>query len=56
MEIDLQFLKKERDKDSENEEVMDKIKLDAIDPITLALQGTTEFDGYYSLEYFSNYL
>ena len=32
------------------------MKLDAIDPITLALQGCTEFNEYCSLENYSNYL
>ena len=48
--MDLKFLSKDPNKYS------GVIRLDAIDPITLALQGCTEFNEYYSLEYFSNHL
>ena len=55
-QIDLDFLLKDQDTDSKEKEVEGKIKLDAIDPITLALQGCTEFNEYFSLERFSNHL
>ena len=54
--FDLQFLLKDEDRDSENDEGEGKTNLDAIDPITHALQVCTEFNEYCSLESFSNYL
>ena len=53
--IDLQKFSKEEDEGAK-EEASKKVKLDPIDPLSLAQQGCSQVIDFCSLEHFSNYM